>query len=372
MALPKLHRSIYALLPLLLFLCSCNGQEKPQAVQQEPLKTFASPTAKLKKTAGSNEYQSVNCGIEDKQGNLWFGTTGEGVYRYDGKLFTQFTMKDGLNSNSIWCMMEDHTGKIWIGTSNGICRWDGNKMLSVTIDQSIRPLITDNNYYTEWSTKNSVWSIFQDNSGKIWFGAGDGLYYYDGMLFNRLLANNSIINEDSLHLKVVSDILQDKNGILWFFSGILPGNEGICRFDGKKLERIKPRENGWNRNAFESKTGKIIVATRHYGIWASDGKTFGEYVQPKEMIGPSLNYVFEDHAGTLWVASDYGAERGDMLGGLWYSNASDGKLTEDSFVKIFHQEVYFVMEDKEGNIWFGTTNTGLYQYDRKNLTCYSE
>ncbi|MCP4216157.1 MAG: hypothetical protein GY765_16025, partial [bacterium] len=33
---------------------------------------------------------------EDKSGNLWFGTYGGGVSRYDGKSFTSFTEKDGL------------------------------------------------------------------------------------------------------------------------------------------------------------------------------------------------------------------------------------------------------------------------------------
>jgi len=46
----------------------------------------------------------VHCGLQDKTGNLWFGTTGDGVYRFDGKLFTNFTMKDGLDTNQIQCI----------------------------------------------------------------------------------------------------------------------------------------------------------------------------------------------------------------------------------------------------------------------------
>jgi ligand-binding sensor domain-containing protein len=48
-------------------------------------------------------------------GNLWFGTTGEGVYKYDGKSFSQFTASNGLNSNKVYCILEDKDGKIWIG-----------------------------------------------------------------------------------------------------------------------------------------------------------------------------------------------------------------------------------------------------------------
>ncbi|GAB2558355.1 two-component regulator propeller domain-containing protein [Spirosoma aerophilum] len=67
----------------------------------------------------------------DKTGNLWFGTTGEGVYRYDGKLFTQFTKQDGLSSNTVWCLVEDRAGNIWVGTRNiGLYRYDGKTFTS--------------------------------------------------------------------------------------------------------------------------------------------------------------------------------------------------------------------------------------------------
>lgn len=368
------NKPIYSLLLVLTLLTSCNGQSKThsQVEGNGELTALLPGQPKLTKTQGSSEYTTVTCGIQDKKGNLWFGTCEEGVYKYDGKLFTQFTMNDGLSSNCIWSIMEDTSGTIWFGTSNGICRIDGNKIISIPINEYIRPLILDDRYYTEWSTINTVWSMLQDKSGKIWFGTGDGVYFYDGLNFSRLLANDEIVNNDSLHLKVVEQIVEDKNGIMWFFSGIFPGNEGICRFDGKTIERIRPRENGWNRNAFESKKGNLLVATRHYGIWASNGNTFTEYVQPKELIKPSLNYILEDKAGSLWVASDYGKERGDTLGGLWYSNISSSHPGETTFTKLFNKEVYFILEDKDSNIWFSTTNLGLYCYNRKMLTQFSE
>ncbi|MFM9943743.1 MAG: two-component regulator propeller domain-containing protein [Bacteroidia bacterium] len=369
-----LHKPIYSLLFILTFLTSCNGQTKtrPLVDNGSELKALLTGQPKLTKTQGSNEYTTVMCGIQDKKGNLWFGTGAEGVYKYDGKLFTQFTMKDGLSSNCVWSIMEDKMGNIWFGTSQGICRSDGNKIISVPISIYIRPVITDNSYYTEWSTKNAVWSMLQDKSGKIWFGTGDGVYFYDGINFTRFLANDGTVNKDSLHLKVVAEIVEDKNEIIWFFSGIFPGNEGIGRYDGKTIERIKPRENGWNRNAFESKNGNLIVATRHYGIWIFDGKSFVDYLQPKELIKPSLNYILEDKTGNLWVASDYGKTEGDTLGGLWHSNISSSNPTEKTFTKIFNKEVYFILEDKDNNIWFSTRNMGLYRYDRKILTKFSE
>ena len=51
---------------------------------------------------------------------------GQGVYRYDGRLFTNFTSNDGLSSNTVNCMLEDKAGNIWFGSVvAGACRYDG-------------------------------------------------------------------------------------------------------------------------------------------------------------------------------------------------------------------------------------------------------
>lgn len=54
---------------------------------------------------------NVGCELQDKAGNIWFSTSGEGVYRFDGKSFANFTTKDGLTSNDVSAIIEDLTGK---------------------------------------------------------------------------------------------------------------------------------------------------------------------------------------------------------------------------------------------------------------------
>lgn len=353
---------------------SCKGQDKTekQAKNLLEMSTSLIPQNKLRKTQGTNESQIITCGIQDTKGNLWFGTSGEGVYKYDGKLFTQFTTKDGLKHNHVWSMLEDETGKIWFGTRDGICYINGDKIMPLSINFNLRPMSTENTYYNEWSTKNNVWSMMQDRSGKIWFGTGEAVYWYDGKQLARFLYLDEVINHDSLKLNMVSDILEDKEGIIWFASGMPPGYEGICRFDGKKIEHFTPQHEGWIRNIVESKNGHLLFATRHFGVWSYDGKSFKDYSQPKELIKPSLNRILEDHSGNLWVASDYGKDMGDTLGGLWYSDKSISNHQETTFTKITNQEVNMILEDHQHHIWFGTRGMGLYCYDGKTITKYSE
>jgi hypothetical protein len=113
------------------FVLSCNGQIKTDSqipgISAPIPKLIEQP--KLVKTQGSTENDNVWCSLQDKSGKLWFGTTGEGVNRYNGKSFIQFTEKDGLNSNTVYSILEDKSGNIWIVTLDGICRFDG-KMIT--------------------------------------------------------------------------------------------------------------------------------------------------------------------------------------------------------------------------------------------------
>lgn len=372
-----LHNPVYSLLLVLIFITSCNGQNKTQSqIDSVSVPTIPVGHPKFIKSQCSGkveeQYQTVCCGIQDKAGNLWFGTTAEGVFKYDGELFTQYTMKEGLNSNCIFSLLEDKAGSIWIGTTEGICRFDGSKIISIPIPLFIRPVINNNYYYTQFSTKNTVWSMMQDKTGKIWFGTGDGVYCYDGNYFTRFLNNDNIINEDSLQLKMVDDMLEDSDGNIWFASGMPPGEEGLCRYDGKMIESFKPKNQGWIRNVVKSQNGNLLLATRRAGIINYNGKFFTNYLQPKELINGSLNAIIEDKSGILWFASDYGKDLGDTLGGLWHANLPASNSSEKKFTKITNKDVFFILEDKDNNIWFGTRNTELYKYNGKTITGFSE
>jgi ligand-binding sensor domain-containing protein len=113
-----------------MFITSCKGQTK-ELLNSNEARIIKVGFPKLVKTQHSNQADNVHCGIQDKNGNLWFGTTGDGVYRFDGKLFTNYTTKDGLSSNAIWSILEDKEGNIWFGTRRtGLYKFDGNTFTS--------------------------------------------------------------------------------------------------------------------------------------------------------------------------------------------------------------------------------------------------
>ncbi|MBK7446273.1 MAG: hypothetical protein IPJ45_09675 [Ignavibacteria bacterium] len=52
--------------------------------------------------------------MQDREGYMWFATA-NGVSRFDGHKFTNYSTKDGLNTNSIICLIEGNKGEIYFG-----------------------------------------------------------------------------------------------------------------------------------------------------------------------------------------------------------------------------------------------------------------
>lgn len=364
-----LQTHTYILLTILFYVTSCNGQAKTGLLKDRDSQpqTIAEGQPKLVRTQGSNPSDNVNNGLQDKEGNLWFTTTGEGAYRYDGKSFIQFTVKDGLNSNYVWSVLEDKAGRIWFGTAEGICCYEGGKISTIPITGNNRiDLYAGTAGDTNSPGRNEVFSIMQDKSGIIWFGTTAGVYCYDGKSFTRFLGDYSILNKNRLSLKNIQCMLQDKNGNIWFGSGP-HAFEGICLYDGKSLTNFKPKGEGWIRNILEDKNGNIWFGTRSFGACRYDGKSF-TYFSEKEGIG---NPMLEDRAGNIWFGGGEKLNTINSDGGIWCYNGRSYK-NFNSKDGLGNYSVWSISEDRTGNIWVGTRNNGLYRYDGKTFISFSE
>ncbi|OYU96570.1 MAG: hypothetical protein CFE21_09305 [Bacteroidetes bacterium B1(2017)] len=199
----------------LVILTSCNGQGKPP-VQNEKDTTMMGQD-KLPLPKGANKEVRIGTSMEDWEGNLWFGSIGEGLFKFDGKLFRQYGMEQGLSSNNIYSLLQDNTGTIWVGTNKGLNRFDGNKFerVAIVFSNTSSTSFTNNNT-NNTSTENTVWCMMQDKNGTLWFGTDEGVYCYDGNMFSRFLDKQSLYNKDHLNLKGIFSIIETKNGSIWF------------------------------------------------------------------------------------------------------------------------------------------------------------
>ena len=329
-----------------VFFTTCNGQSKTTLPKEN--------AGLLKiKTQSKNSGDNVHGSLQDKKGNLWFATTADGVYRYDGKTFTNFTTKDGLNSNGIFAIYEDKKGNIWFGTDKGLSRFDG-KIFS--------PFITSyGNYINPFTNTPTTYifvnSILEDKNGNFWFGAENGVYCYDGKTFTRFLDNPNVINSNKFDPKLVLSMIEDKKGNIWFTTR----TEGIYCFDGLSLTNYKPNNETWFRGLLEDRNGNIWIGRREKGVCRYDGKTFTNILQNGIFDSCTINEIMQDKKGNIWFATE----------SAW---RYDGKTFQNISKKddLRNHDTWCVLEDKAGNFWIGTRNTGLYRYDGKTFTNFSE
>lgn len=97
----------------------------------------------------------------DSRGTKWFGTWGGGVSRFNGKNWTNYTVKEGLAGNIVYALEIDPSGHIWAGTNHGLSVFDGSTWKNYTVENG---LISDN-----------VYAIAHDPDGNVWVGQRGGV-----------------------------------------------------------------------------------------------------------------------------------------------------------------------------------------------------
>ena len=102
--------------------------------------------------------------VVDDDGNVWCGTWGGGLSRFDGKNWTNYTVKDGLPGNHIFTLkLDEEDRRLWIGTNKGLARLNADGK-GFSIMTTADGLFADN-----------VFSITKASDGTLWVGSFGGV-----------------------------------------------------------------------------------------------------------------------------------------------------------------------------------------------------
>ena len=146
------------------------------------------------------EYLWMKSPVEDREGNLWFGSeTGMGVCRFDGNYFYYYSAEQGMSNHPVTTLHCDGNGDIWAGTSgDGLFRFTKKQLL----------------HYPEGSgMPEHVTALAEDKHGNLWIGSREGaIYMFDRQSLYVLETNPMITRND------ITDIFKDRDDNLWFGS----------------------------------------------------------------------------------------------------------------------------------------------------------
>lgn len=134
---------------------------------------------------------------EDRSGNLWMSTQGNGLWRLDArgrwKRYTYAREAAALSDNLVNCVTIDASGHLWVGTQNGLCRYnyrtDGFERISLSIPcQTVSSIIED---------QGVLW--LAGDCGVVKYEPGTGVCRFtkqDGLVCEQFLPSAGIMSAD--------------------------------------------------------------------------------------------------------------------------------------------------------------------------------
>ena len=190
--------------------------------------------------------------LEDKKGDFWISSTDGGLGHFYRKLglFSNYTTKDNLPSNSITGMLEDEKGRIWVSTINGICVFD---------EMQEKGLVTyniSNGLSGNCFNYKSCWGGWDHH---MIFGSTEGITDIDAsnITMSNFNPNLTITLFDVVYKYSLADIISGK-------SITLPYKENSFAIEFASLDFTNPEKNNFAYRLEGLDTSWTYSKTRHY------------------------------------------------------------------------------------------------------------
>lgn len=262
--------------------------------------------------------------VNKNNGDIWFGTDGSGIVRFDGKYFTTTNKSNGLSSLYIRDIIQDDFGNLWVATyTNGINKVPLSSFKIHNINTGLANL--------------RISALMADEKDNVWLGTfGDGVAQFDGDFYRQFTTKQGLVND------IVHAIIEDSKGNIWFAT-----RGGVSKFDGEYFTNYTT-DDGLAGNMvhalLEDSAGRIWFATRS-GISQFDGEKFTSYFNQKESSNNWFFSIAQDDSNNLWFASNReGVYKFD--GKYFYHiDETDG---------LANNWVYAIQMVGTDQVWFGT------------------
>jgi signal transduction histidine kinase/streptogramin lyase len=286
-------------------------------------------------TLGANAPSSFSQVIEDREGSIWLGTEGQGLYRLQRQSVQVYSKEQGLVDRNVYPIYQDHSGAVWIGAwGAGLSRFEAGKLTNYTVANGLpNPLVT---------------ALYEDRDGRLWVATHGGLCIF---VNGRLRKPPGPTLARDIHVQAIQ---QDREGALWFGT-----SQGLVKYSNG-VSQIFTTHDGLATNdvhvLIESATGDLWIGG-YGGLTRLHGSQFQTLPESKTLRSENIRSLYEDRDGVLWIGTyDNG------LGRL-----KDGQLTRYTVNDgLFNSGVFQILEDARGNLWM-SSNRGIYRVSKQDL-----
>jgi len=282
-------------------------------------------------------YNSLRFCFEDKEQNLWVGSSGGGLMRFKRRTFLGYGVESGLPERVVKAVAEEAPGKVLIGTwGQGIVRLENGRassFLSQRLNVWVQGLLVDRQRNTwvgthgkglylvrgvnrllissEESGGDSVWGLFEDSRGRIWIGGERTISVFEGGQFKPYAETGT------LNLGRVLYFAEDpKDGTIW-----AAGPNSLFRFDSGEWKEVEDSAGKSLKDVACLRTepdGTLWVAGSGLGLLRlKQGRWSSPITEQHDLPTRNISSLLDDGLGFWWLGSNVGVIRVAKISAQW-------------------------------------------------------
>lgn len=293
---------------------------------------------------------------------FYIGTREKGLFIYDPLLKTYCNIGKvnsnlpGLTHNTVWTISEDNQANVWLGTfGGGINKFNLNERMFNSISL---------NSYSNNLSIEDVDDVFIDANNNIWILTfGHGIFKISSNKKNHTIAHLNSSNS-ALVGDMLRSITQAQDGTIW-----IGGINGLYKIDSGS-DKLILTEYYNNRTKdinylFLDSQNKLWVGQHTFlsclDLGSGEENNFEIDEEENALVNTHILVINEDKENKLWIGTPQG------ISVLDYSRTVFTNYTAlDANPLIRSDYINDIAVDDENNIWIGTLGGGLSKFNQQN------